>query len=111
VTSGLLERDGERVRPACVLTHFGGLLLACDSRCRVEAGAVDLVLGVNPTTQLLARCNVLRSGGKALDLGTGCGTLALAAASIAVSLIGTDINQRALNFGRINAALNGVASP
>ena len=107
-TSRLLERDGERVRPACVLTHFGELLLACDSRCRAEAGAADLVLGVNRTTQLL--CNMLRSGGKALDLGTGCGTLALAAASIAVSVIGTDINQRALDFGRINAALNGVGN-
>ena len=30
-TSGLLELDGERVRPACMLTHFGELLLACDS--------------------------------------------------------------------------------
>ena len=108
--SGLLERDGERVRAACVLTHFGKLLLACDSRYRAEAGAADLVLGVNPTTQLLARCNMLRSGGKGLDLGTGCGTLALAAASIAVSVIGTDINQRALDFGRINAALNGVGN-
>jgi len=107
-TSGLLEREGERVRPACMLMHFGELLLACDSRCRAEACAADLVLGVNPTTQLLARCSMLRPGGKALDLGTGCGTLALAAASSAVSVIGTDINQRALDFGGINAALNGV---
>lgn len=93
-----------------MLTHFGGLLLACDSRCRVEASPGDLVLGVNPTTQLLARCNMLRSGGKALDLGTGCGTLALAAASIAVCVVGMDINQRALNFGRMNADLNGVGN-
>jgi hypothetical protein len=105
-TSELLERDAEWVRPACVLTHFGGLHLACDSWCRVEASPGDLVLGVNPTTQLLARCNMLHSGGKALDRGT----LALAAASIAVYVVGTDINQRALNFSRINAALNGVGN-
>ena len=108
--SGLLERKGERVRPACVLMHFGKLLLACDSRFRADACAADLVLGVNPTTQLLARCSMLRPGGKALDLGTGCGTLALTAASSAVSVIGTDINQRALDFGGINAALNGVSN-
>ena len=108
--SGLLERKGERVRPACVLMHFGKLLLACDSRFRADAGAADLVLGVNPTTQLLARCSMLRPGGKALDLCTGCGTLALTAASSAVSVIGTDINQRALDFGGINAALNGVSN-
>src|ERR1700731_1879361 len=44
--SGLLERDGERVRAACVLMHFGELLLACDSRCRAGECAADLVLGV-----------------------------------------------------------------
>ena len=47
---------------------------------------------------------------KTLDLGTGCGTLALAAASSGQSIIGTDINQRALDFCRINAALNGVSN-
>ena len=108
--SGLLERKSERVRPACVLMHFGKLLLACDSRFRADACAADLVLGVNPTTQLLARCSMLRPGGKALDLGTGCGTLALTAASSAVSVIGTDINQRALDLAGINAALNGVSN-
>jgi len=108
LTIGLLERDGEGVRPACMLMHFDELLLACDSWGRAEARAADFVLGVNPTTQLLARCSMLRPGGKALDLGTGCGTLALAAASSAVSVVGTDINQRALDFGGINAALNGV---
>ena len=53
---------------------------------------------------------MLRPGGKALDLGTGCGTLALAAAPCAESVIGTDINQRALDFGGINAVLNGVSN-
>jgi len=53
---------------------------------------------------------MLRPRGKALDLGTGCGTLALAAAPSAESVIGTDINRRALDFGRINAALNGVSN-
>jgi SAM-dependent methyltransferase len=107
-TRGFLERDGERVRPACMLMHFGELLLACDSWCRAEALPSDLVLGVNATTQMLARCSMLCPGSKVLDLGTGCGALALMAAPSAVSVIGTDINQRALDFGEINAALNGV---
>ena len=88
LTSGLLEREGEWLQPGCMLTPFGELILACDSWRSAEACAADLVLGVNPTTQLLARCSMLRPGGKALDLGTGCGTLALAAAPSAESVIG-----------------------
>ena len=110
LTCRLLERDGEWLQPGCLLTPFGELILACDSWRSANAYAADLVLGVNPTTQLLARCSMLRPRGKALDLGTGCGTLALAAAPSAESVIGTDINRRALDFGRINAALNGVSN-
>jgi hypothetical protein len=105
---GILEQDRERLQSTCLLVHFGELILACDSRHRASAGAADLVLGVNPTTWLLARCSMLRPGGRALDLGTGCGALGLAAASRAESVIGTDINPRALDFCRINAALNAI---
>jgi Methyltransferase small domain len=108
LAGGILERDGERLQSTCLLMHFGELILACDSRRRAAAAGADLVLGVNQTTRLLARCCMLRPGGKALDLGTGCGTLALAAAPRAESVIGTDINPRALDFCRINAALNGI---
>jgi SAM-dependent methyltransferase len=107
---GFLERDGERVRPACMLMHFGELILASDPRRNGEAHGPGLVLGVNQTTQLLARCTILPAGGKALDLGTGCGTLALAAAPNAASVMGTDINPRALEFAALNAALNGVTN-
>lgn len=109
--SELLARDGEWLRPACMLTHFGELIIACDSRRRAETGAAaDLVLGVNPTTRLLARCSILRPGSKMLDLGTGCGTLALVAAPFAASVVGTDVNRRALNFAGFNAALNGLSN-
>jgi len=91
-----LKRDGEWLQPGCMLTPFCELILACDSWRSAEACAANLVLGVNPTTQLLARCSMLRPGGKGLDLGTGCGALALAAAPSAESVIGTDINGRSL---------------
>jgi hypothetical protein len=108
LTIGLLESDGDQLQPACRLTNFGELIVACDSRPRARTCPSDLVLGVNQTTRLLGSCSMLRPGERALDLGTGCGALALAAASYAESVIGTDINQRALDFCEINAALNGV---
>jgi hypothetical protein len=56
LTREILERDGERFQSTCPLMHFGELILACDSQRRVTAGAADLVLGVNQTSRLLARC-------------------------------------------------------
>ncbi len=110
LTIGILRHHGEQLRATCMLTHFGEMILASDSRPRGGQAASDLVLGVNPTTRLLARCSMLRPGGKALDLGTGCGTLALTLALSAGWVMASDINPRALDFGKINAALNGVSN-
>jgi SAM-dependent methyltransferase len=110
LATGLLARDGELLQPACLLTHFGELIVASDLRRHAETGAADLVLGVNQTTRLLARCSILRPGARVLDLGTGCGALALVAAPFAASVVGTDVNRRALSFARFNAALNGLSN-
>jgi SAM-dependent methyltransferase len=106
----LLQLNGERLQGACTLTKLGELLLAFDSRQRFSAHGEDLVLGVNPTTRILANCSIACPGGSYLDLGTGCGALALALAPQAATVIATDVNRRALGFARINAALNGVTN-
>lgn len=49
-------------------------------------------------------------GGRVLDLCTGSGVHAIAAARRAKSVIGVDINPRAAEFARFNAALNGVTA-
>jgi tRNA1(Val) A37 N6-methylase TrmN6 len=104
----LVQRIGERLQSACTLTKFGDLLLAFDSRRRFHAHPSDLVLGVSPTTRILANCSMARPEGSFLDLGAGCGTLALAVAPHVATVIATDVNRRALGFARLNAALNGV---
>jgi SAM-dependent methyltransferase len=48
--------------------------------------------------------------GRTLDLGTGSGVLALAAASHSGTVIATDVNPRAREFCAFNAALNGLAN-
>jgi carbamoyltransferase len=49
-------------------------------------------------------------GGQVLDLCTGSGVQAIMAARRAKHVVGVDINSRAVNFARFNAALNGVAT-
>jgi len=50
------------------------------------------------------------NGGQVLDLCTGSGIQAIMAARRAKHVVGVDINSRAVNFARFNAALNGVAT-
>jgi len=106
----LAEREGDVFVPNCMLARFGDLLLACDSVRRAHPEIPDLVLGVNTPTKVLANSFINVPDATVLDLGTGCGTLAMIASRSARSVTATDINPRALAFTAFNAALNGIAN-
>lgn len=107
----LLDCVSDMCVPQCMLTHFGELLLACDSVRKAQGGAMaDLVLGTNTPTKILANSLISRPDADVLDVGTGCGSLALVASRFARAVTATDINPRALEFARVNAALNGIAN-
>lgn len=110
--TGMLQAEDDLLAPGCMLVHFRGLLLACDPVRRVQSDSPsDLVLGVHMTTRVLGNCILpLPEAGDVLDLGAGCGTLGLEAALEARHVVGTDINERALEFARFNAALNGITN-
>lgn len=69
----------------------------------------DHVLGVGGAARTLAALLPPASGGTALDLGTGCGVIALHLRRFADRVVATDISERALWFTALNARLNGVA--
>jgi hypothetical protein len=87
------------------LVPAGGVLVASD--LERERSRLDRVPGPGEASNALAALT-LRNPGRALDMGTGSGVQALLLAGHADEVVATDVNERALDFARFNAALNGV---
>ena len=108
---GLIEDVPSGIRAHVRLSAHDGLIIAHDGydeeRRKLRP---DHVLDVNPTTMTLANMTVRRRVGRALEIGTGCGVLALKAAAHADHVVATDTNPRALNLAVFNAALNGITN-
>ena len=69
----------------------------------------NVVLGVGGASTTLAGLTVREPVGRALDLGTGSGILALHLAQHATQVTATDLNPRALRFAELTLALSGAA--
>jgi methylase of polypeptide subunit release factors len=103
----VVEQEGKLGAHGRVIPH-GELLLASD-RVRTPGGLrADHVSGFTPAARLCANLTVRRPVAATLDLGTGCGTHALLAASHSERVVATDVNPRALAFTAFNLALNGI---
>ncbi|HVY62767.1 MAG TPA: methyltransferase, partial [Planctomycetota bacterium] len=116
--AGILEvrgaRGRARVAAAVSLYPCAGGLFATDHRWR-PAGRADRRAPAEPVMYLggdsyaLAYLAPRRPVGAALDLCTGSGVHAVLAARHAERVVAVDLSPRALAFGRLNAAMNGVA--
>lgn len=100
-----MERSGTDGR--AVIEEFDGLKLVCDPQ---DSDRRDVVQGATRAAQTLAGLLVGRPVRSALDLGTGCGILALTMARHAERVVATDINPRALEFARRSAQLSAIAN-
>ncbi len=67
----------------------------------------DHVLGIGGASTTLASWTPRPVVGRALDIGTGCGVQALHLGTHAGHITVTDLSERALDYARFNAALNG----
>lgn len=90
-----------------MVEEFDGLRLVCDPD---DSERPDVVQGVTSAARTLAGLLVQRPVETALDLGTGCGVLALTMARRAKHVVASDVNPRALEFGRRSADLNAIAN-
>ena len=102
----LEERPGDRVGSRMRVTPHDGLLFLHDRPDR--HGPSDQVAAVGPASATLAHLTVRAPVDLALDVGTGCGVQALLMARHARRVIATDVNPRALDAARVNAAINGI---
>jgi methylase of polypeptide subunit release factors len=107
---GLAEIGDELVPRARVLP-VGELLVASDDFASDEGdGARDYVAAYTPTSRLCDSLTPRLPVARALDVGTGSGVQALMAARHARDVVATDVNQRALEYAELNAALNGLTN-
>ena len=109
IDAGLLAKAKKRVLPLVRITPYGKLFVVSDREWTEEACArPDVVMGLTGSSTWLADFTVRRESECTLDLGTGTGVLAMLAARHSKQVVATDINPRALEFARFNAALNGI---
>jgi SAM-dependent methyltransferase len=108
VEVGLLTRRAEgRLASPFRLGLIGPWFLFSDDLQQVEDG----VMGAGRTTRGLCAAAVpTRHVDRALDLGCGAGALAIALSKPAAEVVATDINPRAIELARFNAALNGITN-
>jgi methylase of polypeptide subunit release factors len=96
-----------RADTAPVVEELDGLRLVSDPDAD---GRPDGVQGVTAPARMLAGLLVPRRVEAALDLGTGCGLLALTLARQADRVVATDVNPRALELAARSAQLSAIAN-
>src|SRR6478735_3033718 len=105
--TGLVEFEGENAHSPFEIGLLGSRFILADPH--LHPG--DVVMGAwRATGSLLKLAFPSSPVGRALDLGCGAGALALGLSSVAERVVMTDIYPRAVEFGRINLALNHVSN-
>lgn len=106
---GLLDSTGETLASSVMFTPFENLWIATDTYSRLSQGTgVDDVLMINSTTIFLMNLAIRTPCRSLLDLGTGCGVVAVTMSQqVAQQVTATDLSSRSGIFARFNAWLNG----
>jgi SAM-dependent methyltransferase len=102
----LIEKHGEMLKSRLCLFPCYGKFIATDRAQKNTA--INQVMFLFTESFLLGGMVKRSSRRRAIDLGTGSGIHALLASDHCESAIGIDVNPRAIEFSRFNAALNGI---
>jgi methylase of polypeptide subunit release factors len=104
---GFLEAGGGWVRSRYQILPTGEGWVACDFLARLEGDFTDYVMGIGPSSILLASLTPPTTG-RALEVACGVGWLAGTLAQNGQPVVATDLNPRALELGRFSALLSGI---
>jgi methylase of polypeptide subunit release factors len=107
VQLGLLRLADGKATAAVELFPYADLLLAIDWPGQSEL-LWKYVMGPGGSSRSLDLITVRRPAGRSLDVGTGCGVLALRTASHSAAVAAVDKNPRAVHLAAFNAQLNGL---
>jgi methylase of polypeptide subunit release factors len=106
---GIIRRSADGIEGAVHIVPLGDYLFVSDRIPDSWLGLrPDHVMGVAPSSDLLASLTIRQPVERALDVGSGCGIQAVLAARHSQKVIACDVNPRALNFTAFNALLNGA---
>lgn len=103
----LYDSDRGRLRSHYLITPWAGAYYLADFP---DSGHLDEVFSPHVETRFFLTLLQVRPGDSVLDLGSGSGILLLESVRRGATGIGIDISQRALDFARANAFLNGLAA-
>ncbi len=111
IETGMLRQEGGVLVPTVMVTPCEGFLFTADPIHRLESpDSAGTVLWPSPSTQILEMLMIRRPCGTTLDLGAGCGILAILASMHSAHVVATDLNPRAAEFIAFNAWLNGASN-
>lgn len=103
---GIASFDDGLLSGKAEIYPLGENFFACD-RADLR-GLFDDVMRPAASTLALSEMSIRRKVGSTLDLGTGCGILAVQAAEHSDHVFATDLNERAVEFAKFNARLNSI---
>jgi SAM-dependent methyltransferase len=107
---GLVGLEGDSVQRSMALLPSGRFRIVQDAILPDGTIRRDHVMGVADSTRALSSMIGRPPARWALDLGTGCGYLALLAAAHSQHVLATDVNPRAVAMARFNAMLNRIGN-
>jgi methylase of polypeptide subunit release factors len=108
LATNLVGRRGDELVPHARLLPVDDTLLASDGFTRDADDPPDYVATYTPTARTCDLLTPRPRVRRALDVGTGSGIHALLAAKHAQHVVAIDVNDRALAYTELNAALNGL---
>ncbi|WP_269617150.1 carbamoyltransferase C-terminal domain-containing protein [Prochlorococcus marinus] len=113
ISISLLEENNSLVFSNIDLFQSGGMYFATDHRymiCDADKMTEDPVMYIGMDSHGLVQSAPRNSCQNLLDLCCGSGIQGIVASRYAKSIIGVDLNPRAIRFARFNAQLNGLTN-